>query len=257
MDAPTEVSTIVLSNTSHVVIGWLSLVNRSAADHDVVWNNKLHELGYPSLPCPQGFYFLLTTSSNHSLLLISLINSGIVAWVKAFLSVNKNEASNIIIASELVHIRSLTTEMADCLRPYLTKIATDFLGMMLRGVLISDRLPLIDLVIESIEPSKRQDNIRQVTVNTEHILNALPVFAKYQLDIPMGSTMLQAYSDEDYVRALLALPWMSSRYFFSEIPYSAYEPFLADFEAAYAKDPVAYQPVMDIINQTREDTDDY
>lgn len=259
MDVPSEVSTIVLSNTDHVDIGWLSLVNRSAADHDAVWNNKLHKLGYPSLPCPQGFYYLLTTSSNYESLLVSLINSGITAWVKAFLTVNKNAMLDVNIASELKCVRSLTPEIGDCLRPYLARTVTDIhLHLsVVTNALSSNCLALIDLVIEVIEPDTRQSYIHHITVAAKHIVNALPIFAKYQLYISTGPTMYMAYSNEDYVRVVLALPWMGVRHFFSEIPYCEYEPFLADFEAAYAKDPVAYQPVMDIINRAREEVVDH
>lgn len=253
MDVPPEISTIILSNAEPVDIGRLSSVNRTAVEYDAVWNAKLRKLDYPSVPCPQGFYFIVTTVKDRRALLAALINTGITAYLKSYLTIHD---VNLISATNFKRVTDLSPEMADYIRPLLKNVrdASDYTWPL--SYAIGNCLPLFDLLIEAIECDKRQKVIHYIKTTAANVMKALPIFAKYQLDIPMGNRLLQSYTDEDYVKALLVLPSMSSRDSYLDIPYSDYKPFLTDFEVAYAKDPIAYQPAMDIIRRVSEEKSD-
>lgn len=229
---PEEVSTIIHTSLAPREIGCLSLAVRSASSHDEVWNNKIHKLGYPSVPCPQGFYFLITSIRDENVLLASLINTGVAAYVKAYLSRMTKIVSYDSIVKSII---TIAPEVAEVLRPSVKAWVDRYFNM---NAVVSNT-DFFDLVLSVIPSDERQKCVNKGMPYGDYS-ELLPVYAKYRL-------RMYSLSGNNNALALLHLPWMSNERTYKTLPARYYEPLLADFEAAYARDPDTYQPVMDII----------
>lgn len=243
MEISSDISTIVLAKTEPREIGWLSLVNRSAAEHDAVWNSKLHALGYPSVPCPQAFYFLITSITDQHILFATLVNTGIVYYITSYITIS----GYVLDKTAIRYLKdSISPAMIDAIRPLVSHIVNEERQSWIHCVI---QHPVIfDLVLDLLPPTERQQIVHHAEVLVEEVMKVLPVLAKYRLHIPMGR-MMHYYSDEDYVRALLVLPWMISRDLYALIDFEVYEPYIPQFEAACVTDPDAYSPILEVINR--------
>lgn len=237
MDVPTEVSTLILTGVHHTDIGWLSLVNRSAADQDAVWNAKLRKLGYPSVPCPQMFYALVTSIRYHDSTFAALINLGIVAHLKAY--IQRYPSDSLATCLDYRAVDSISPEMRAYLLPFFVGASDeDCISRLQLTMGVSN--DLFDLLIEAIEPGRRAEIVSKLYVSSQVVVNTLPILAKYRLGIPLID-----YTTKDIVRILLALPWVSHSI---DLNQQDLVPFIKKFEAAYKRQPAEYQRIMDAIN---------
>lgn len=238
VNLPEEVSNIIHSTLPPREIGCLSLAVRSAASHDATWNDKLHKLGYPSVPCPQGFYFLVTSiPDRRHILLGALINTGVTAYVKTYLSVNTGPVFYYIL---MEYITNLTEEIAEVLKPSIADWLKNDPDM---NCILANAM-FFDTVMSLIAPEARQKTLQHLVFNYATWERMMHILVKYKLSVPN----LYMFSCEELVKLLLDLPWMATKERYKRISYSFYEPYLEIFTEKHAANSEAYQPVMSLIN---------
>lgn len=238
VDLPEEVSNIIHSTLPPREIGCLSLAVRSAASHDATWNDKLHKLGYPSVPCPQGFYFLVTSIPDRHILIGALINTGVTAYVKAYLSVRNAPISYYTVTG---YITNLTEEIAEMLKPSVAEWLKNDPNMNC----VLHNAVFFDTVMGLVAPEARQKIIKNLRATSAMYKEVIHILAKYKLSMPK----LSIFNREELVKFLLDLPWMATNPRYEGIPRSFYEPYIDTFKTKCAIDPEAYQPVMNLIDR--------